>query len=110
MLHILGRGMKPCDGVTRREALTVGGLSLLGGMTLPRFLAAREAQPTVRPGKAKSVVLLNLFGGPPHIDTFDMKPAAPDQVRGEFKPIDTVLPGLRICEHLPLTARVMDRA
>lgn len=110
MLHILGRGTKPCDGVTRREALSVGGLSLLGGMTLPRLLQAREAQPAARPGKAKSVVLLNLFGGPPHIDTFDMKPAAPEQIRGEFKPIDTVVPGVKICEHLPLTAGVMDRA
>src|SRR5262249_37939601 len=53
---------------------------------------------------------LNLIGGPSHIDTFDMKPNAPVEIRGEFRPIQTSLPGLRICEHLPRTARVMDRA
>ncbi len=110
MLRILGRGTKPCDGVTRREALCVGGLSLFGGLTLPNFLAAQEGTRPVRPGPTKSVVLLNLFGGPPHIDMFDMKPAAPEQVRGEFKPIATSMPGLSICELLPLTAQVMDRA
>ncbi len=109
MLRILGRGTKPCDGVTRREALCVGGLSLFGGMTLPTLLAAREGTRPVRPGPAKSVVLLSLFGGPPHIDMFDMKAAAPEQVRGEFNPIATSVPNLSICELLPLTAQVMDR-
>jgi hypothetical protein len=109
MLRILGRGTRPCDGVTRREALCVGGLSLFGGVTLPTLLAAQEAKPALIPGSAKSVVLLNLFGGPPHMDMFDMKPAAPEQVRGEFKPITTSVPGLSICELLPLTAQVMDR-
>src|SRR5262245_45885648 len=109
MLRILGRGTKPCDGLTRREALRVGGLSLFGGVTLEKLLQARQAAGAVRPGTARSVVLLNLFGGPPHIDTFDMKPAAPDQVRGQFKPIPTSLPGVSICELLPLTAQLMDR-
>jgi hypothetical protein len=109
MLRILGRGTKPCDGVTRREALCAGGLSLFGGVTLPNLLAAQEARRPIRPGPTKSVVLLNLFGGPPHVDMFDMKPAAPEQVRGEFKPIATSVPNLAICELLPLTAQVMDR-
>lgn len=110
MLRILGRTTKLCDGLSRREAMRVGGLSLFGGLTLPRLLQAKEAQPAVRPGRAKAVVLLNLFGGPPHLDTFDLKPSAPDQIRGEFKPIATAVPGVNICELLPLTARVMDRA
>ena len=109
MLRILGRGTKPCDGVTRREAMCVGGLSLFGGVTLPNLLAAQEGKRPVRPGTTKSVVLVNLFGGPPHMDTFDMKPAAPEQVRGEFKPIATSVPSLSVCEFLPLTAQVMDR-
>ncbi len=108
MLRILGRGTKPCDGVTRRDALCVGGLSLFAGVNLPTFLRASETQPAVAPGSARSVVLLNLFGGPPHLDMFDMKPKAPEQVRGEFQPIATSIPGLSICEHLPRIAQLMD--
>src|SRR5580765_5565700 len=110
MLRILGRGTRPCDGVTRREAMCVGGLSLFGSVSLPNLLAAQESRRLPGPGPTKSVVLLNLFGGPPHMDMFDMKPAAPEQVRGEFKPIASSVPGLSICELLPLTAQVMDRA
>jgi hypothetical protein len=110
MLRILGRGTKPCDGLTRRDALCVGGLSLFSGVTLSRYLSAGEGRGPVQPGSAKSVVLINLFGGPPHLDMFDMKPAAPVQVRGEFQPIATAVPELSICELLPLTAQVMDRA
>lgn len=109
MLRILGRSTKVCDGVSRREAIRVGGLSLFGGVTLSRFLQANEGRPRTFPAKAKSVILLNLFGGPPHIDLFDLKPNAPDLVRGEFKPISTCIPGLQIGELLPLTAQVMDR-
>ena len=109
MLRVMGSGTKPCDGLTRREALRVGGLSLFSGMTLPRLLHARESGSGSRDGSAKSVILLNLLGGPPHQDLFDLKPDAPAEVRGEFSSIDTVTPGVRICELLPLTARVMDR-
>ena len=109
MLKIFGRGTKPGDGLKRREALCVGGLSLFGGLNLPNLLSANEAGLRVFPGSAKSVILVNLFGGPPHMDMFDMKPAAPEQVRGEFKPIATSVPGLSICELLPQTAQVMDR-
>ncbi len=110
MLRILGRESRLCDAVPRREALCVGGLSLLGGVTLSRLLQARESGPAAVPGKARSVILLNLFGGPPHLDLFDMKPAAPVQVRGEFKPISTSVPDLSICEHLPRCALIMNRA
>lgn len=107
MLRVLGRPARVCDGLTRRELLRVGGLSLLGGLTLPHLLAAGEASPAA---KAKSVILINLFGGPPHQDMFDMKPDAPEKVRGEFKPIATSVPGTQICELLPKTALLMDRA
>jgi hypothetical protein len=89
--------------------MRVGALSLFGGVTLPRLLEA--AGGASRPaGRARAVILLNLFGGPPHIDMFDMKPDAPVEVRGEFKPIGTSVPGLQICEHLPRVAAMMHRA
>jgi hypothetical protein len=108
MLRVLGKRTVACDGVTRREAMRVGGLSLFGGLTLPTFLEAAESK---KPrGPAKSVILLNLFGGPPHMDMFDMKPEAPANIRGEFQPIATALSGVQICELLPETAQIMDRA
>ena len=115
MLRILGQAGRLCDGVTRREAMRVGALSLFGSMTLPRLLRGAENAPThARPsaprGPAKSVILFNLLGGPSQMDMFDMKPLAPVEVRGEFQPIDTSLPGLSICEHLPNTAHWMHKA
>lgn len=108
MFSILGNATKLCDGITRRELLRVGGLSLFGGMTLPRLLQAAD-RPAAR-GKARSVILFNLLGGPSHQDMFDLKPDAPAEIRGEFKPIATSVPGLSICEHLPQSARWMHRA
>ena len=96
-------------GYSRRELLRVGGLSLFGGMTLPNLLAAAEAGRKPR-GSARSVILFNLLGGPSHQDMFDLKPDAPAEIRGEFNPISTSLPGLQICELLPNTARLMHRA
>jgi hypothetical protein len=111
MLRVMGGWTETCAGPTRREVLRIGGLSLFGGATLPRFLHAMERNPTgVRPGRARSVILVNLFGGPSHLDMFDMKPAAPAEVRGEFRPIDTSVPGLQVCEHLPRIATWMHRA
>ena len=110
MLRILGNRTRLCDGMSRREMMHVGGLSLFSGMTLPRLLRAASAAEPSRPGTAKSVILFNLLGGPSHMDMFDMKPQAPVEVRGLFRPIDTSLPGLQICEHLPQTARWMHRA
>src|SRR5262245_8993502 len=103
MLRILGNPRRFCDGVTRREAMTVGALSALGaGLSLPRVLAIEEAK-LARAGKAKSVILLYLHGGAPTQDMFDLKPSAPAEIRGEFKPITTNVPGTQICEHLPRT-------
>ncbi len=110
MLRVLGSNNRLCDGITRRELMQVGGLSLFAGLNLPRLLRAAETKPAPRPGKAKSVILFNLLGGPSQMDMFDMKPDAPVEVRGEFQPIDTSLPGLQICEHLPNTAKLMHKA
>jgi hypothetical protein len=110
MLRLMGPETRLCDGTTRREFLRAGGLSLFSGLTLPRFLAARERQGATHEPKAQAVILLNLFGGPSHLDMFDMKPDAPVEVRGEFQPVSTSVPGLSICELLPLTAARMHRA
>jgi hypothetical protein len=91
------------------------GYSGLLGITLPAILAGRAAAaantpvPKAPPSKPKSVVLIFLTGAPSHLDTFDMKPEAPSEVRGEFRPIVTKLPGVHVCEHLPRLAARMDR-
>jgi hypothetical protein len=91
----------------RREFLRAGSLPLFG-LGLPRLLAAREA--AAKPaGRAKACILLFMWGGPAHQDTWDLKPDAPAEYRGEFKPIATRVPGLRVCEHLPQLARRADR-
>ena len=109
MITMLGSPRRCCDGVTRRETLKVGALSALGGFGLPEWLAASEAG-RVRPGKAKSVILLYLLGGAATQDMFDLKPDAPVEVRSHFKPIATSAPGVQVCEHLPRMARWMHRA
>lgn len=108
MLRILGQGKRLCDGVTRRELLQAGAISGLGlSVSLPGALAAQAADAGAGVGSAKSIVMINLIGGPSHIDMFDMKPDAPVEVRGEFQPIASSVPDLQVCEHLPLTARTM---
>src|SRR5947209_1205911 len=111
MLRMLGSPRRFCDGVTRREALTAGALSVLGaGFNLPDLLAREERRSSAaQPGKAKSVLLLYLHGGAPTQDMFDLKPAAPVEIRGEFKPIATSAPGIQVCEYMPRTARWMHR-
>ena len=109
MLRIQGSRTKLCDGITRRDLMQVGALSLFAGMTLPRLLRAADSEPTREP-RAKSVILFNLLGGPSHMDMFDMKPHAPKEIRGEFRPIPTSAPGIQICEHLPNVAKLMHKA
>ncbi len=92
--------------IQRRSALQIGGLSL-AGLSLPQLLDAAEAGGSLK-GKAKHVIFLHQFGGPSHIDTFDMKPEAPDTIRGEFKPIASSVPGQPVCEHLPRWAKTLD--
>ena len=110
MLSLQGRSTEIRSRVTRRELMRVGGLSLFAGMTAARLLEAAGEKGRTPRGRARSVILFNLLGGPSHQDMFDMKPQAPAEIRGEFQPISTSLPGLRICEHLPNTARLMHKA
>jgi hypothetical protein len=107
MLHLAGSATKLCDGLTRREWLRVGALGL-GGLTLPGLLQGRTAAATRGP-RVKSVLQLFMWGGPSQHETFDLKPNAPDGIRGVFAPIATRVPGTRICEHLPRLAALADR-
>ena len=95
-----------CDGLNRRSFLQIGGLAL-GGLTLPQVLRADAA--SGKPNSKKSVIMVFLSGGPPHQDMFDLKPEAPVEVRGEFSPIDTIVPGMQFCELLPELAQRADR-
>jgi hypothetical protein len=104
VLTILGPRHRYCDGISRRSFLQIGGLAL-GGLTLPQLLRAEQ-----RSGRAhKSVIMVYLSGGLAHQDTFDLKPDGPAETRGEFKPIATSVPGIRIGEHLPRLAACMDK-
>ena len=107
MLSLFGKPSgKFCDGLSRRSFLTIGSLGIAGA-TLPRLLQAEDRAGTGRSHKAIINVLLP--GGPPHQDMFDLKPEAPSDVRGEFKPISTNVPGIQICEEFPRMARMMDK-
>jgi hypothetical protein len=112
MITLLGSPRRCCDGLTRRETLKAGALSVLGGFfNLPSLLALEESRSAAdRPGKAKSVILLYLLGGAATQDMFDLKPDAPSGVRSEFKPAATNVSGIYLCEHLPRMARWMHRA
>jgi hypothetical protein len=112
MITMLGGPRLSCDGLTRRETLTAGALSLLGSFfNLPSLLALEQApKQRARRGKARSVLLLYLQGGPATQDMFDLKPGAPAEIRGEFKPIATSVPGITVGEHVPRMARWMHRA
>ncbi len=107
MLSIHGRGTKLCDGITRREMLRVGGLAF-GGLTLADVLRSRAIAGSDA-GRPKSVIMIWLRGAMSHIDSLDMKPNAPAEIRGEFQPIATNLPGVQICEYLPKVAQMLDK-
>ncbi len=115
MFGIRSAGSTLCDGFTRRELLRLGGLTAVG-LSLPELFARqllastpRERAESFPRRRAKSCLLIFLEGGPSHIDLWDMKPEAPAEVRGEFKPIATTVPGLHVCEHLPMLSRHMHR-
>ena len=105
MLRITGGPGSLCDRLSRRDLLHIGGLSTLG-LSLPRLLAAETKAPTRR-ARAKSCLLIFMEGGPSHIDLFDLKPDAPAEVRGEFKPIATTVNGVTVGETLPLLSQQM---
>jgi hypothetical protein len=106
MLSILGSSNRLCDGLTRRDLFKVGALAV-AGLTLADLLRVR-AQATT-PTRHKSIIMVYLNGGPSHMDMYDLKPDAPVEYRGEFAPIRTNVPGIDICEHLPLHARIADK-
>jgi hypothetical protein len=108
MLDFIGRGPRTCDGVSRRTFLKVGTLAI-GGLSLPGLLRQRAAAAPGTSTPRKSVILIWLAGGPSHIDMYDLKPNAPAEFRGEFKPIATNVTGIQIGEHLPRQARIMDK-
>ncbi|WP_166823112.1 DUF1501 domain-containing protein [Thalassoroseus pseudoceratinae] len=94
-----------CDGVSRRNFLRIGTLGL-GALTLPQLLRAESVTGSSRP---KSVIMIYLVGGPPHQDMFDLKPEAPKEIAGPWRPIETNVPGIEICEAFPKMARMMDK-
>ena len=109
MLDLWGRSFRNCDRVTRRSVLKAGTL-LWGGTSLADLLRGRN-QAVADGGSVADMSVIQIFcgGGPSHLDTYDMKPLAPADIRGEFREISTNVPGVRISEHLPLQAQVMDR-
>jgi hypothetical protein len=112
MLSILGPDFRLCDGVTRREALRVGGLGI-GGLLWSDLLRAQAATSRRTAashfGQARACILIFNYGGPSHLDVWDLKPSAPSEIRGEFQPAATCVPGIAITEHLPRLARLADR-
>lgn len=106
-LFLNGQAETNCEGVSRRDVLRVGALSFFG-LSLPQVLRMQAASAATTQ-KAEAVILLWCGGGPSHIDSFDPQPDAPSEIRGEFKAIDTNVPGIRLSEHLPLTAKITDK-
>src|SRR5258707_764322 len=106
MLTIHGRKQQFCDGITRRSFFRIGALG--AGLTLADVLRLRADAPA--PSAApKSAIMILLHGGPSHIDMYDLKSNAPAEIRGEFKPIATNVPGVHISEHFPLQAKIWDK-
>lgn len=111
MLGIQDQGSPLCDGLTRRDWLRIGSLGM-AGLTLPALLRAQQAQaatPGNRPARAKACIVLFFLGGPPQHETWDPKPAAPAEIRGDLKPISSAVPGIQVGELMPKTARLLDR-
>jgi hypothetical protein len=112
MISIFGSPQRWCDGVSRRQFLQIGGLGA-AGLALPELFRARAAGSTnaapTNAGRARACILLFLGGGPPQMDTFDLKPTAPVEVRGEFPPIATTVPGTQISALLPLLSQQAHR-
>ncbi|MBI3864996.1 MAG: DUF1501 domain-containing protein, partial [Planctomycetia bacterium] len=106
MLSILGANRRLCDGASRREFLKLGALAV-GGLTLADLLRARAHASA--PTAPKAIIMNYLNGGPSHMDMYDLKPDAPSEYRGEYRPVRTNVPGMDICEHLPMQAQIADK-
>src|SRR5688572_25125410 len=96
-----------CDGMRRRDFVKVGALG--AGLSLSDYLRLAKAGTAAKKGKATSAIYIRLGGGPTHMDTFDMKPDAPAEYRGDLKPMKTNVAGMEICEKFPLLAKVADK-
>jgi len=107
MLTLWGGKQRFCDGISRRNFLQIGAFG--AGLTLADLLRARAGGATSKASSHKAAIMIYLPGGPSHMDMYDMKPAAPKEFRGEFKPIATNVPGIQICEHMPMQARMFDK-
>src|SRR5882724_8136008 len=111
MLNFLGAKQRFCDGLNRRNFLTIGafgaGLALSDMLRVKAF--ATPGSGAARPTTTKSAIMIYLPGGPSHIDMYDVKPNSPMEYRGEFRPIATNVPGVQICEHMPRQARMFDK-
>ena len=105
-ISVGGKGGGFCDGIARRDFIRIGAMGI-GGLTTANLLEA-EARAGIG-SSHKAVINIFLPGGPPHQDMFDLKLDAPREIRGEFKPISTNVPGLQICEEFPRMARMMDK-
>src|ERR1700722_6818913 len=109
MLHIGNQYLPLCSGGNRRSFLQVGAAAM-AGLSLPNWLNLKAAGAVDETkAKIKNCITIFLVGSPGHLDTWDMKPDAPENVRGKFKPIKTNVSGIQICEHFPLMARMMDK-
>src|SRR5687768_10196027 len=108
MLTIYGKPQRYCDGISRRSFLRIGGLGL-GAAALSLADLNRLEAASGKSSRHKSVINVFLGGGPPHQDMFDLKMDAPAEIRGEFSPINTNVPGIEICEVFPQLSKIMDR-
>src|SRR5437588_7531319 len=109
MLTIWGARQRFCDGISRRNFLKIGAFG--AGLTLAEMLRARAlaARAAGKPASTKAAIMIYLPGGPSHMDMYDLKPDAPKEFRGEVNPIATNVPGVEICEHFPLQAKMWDK-
>src|SRR5262249_6522345 len=105
MLTFLGNPQRHCDGLSRRDFLKVGALGV-GGLTLADFLRLKARGSMPSGSSHKAIIMVFLGGGPSHMDMYDLKPEAPVEYRGELKPIRTNVPGMDICELMPLQAKM----
>src|SRR5437899_40124 len=107
MFTLWGERQRFCDGVSRRGFLKIGAFG--AGLSLAEMLRLRAVAGEKATTPNKAAIMIYLPGGPSHLDMYDLKPEAPAEFRGEFKPIATNVAGVQICEHMPLQAKMFDK-